>query len=259
MINIDDKYGMILAESVSSEACTLSLEGREATLCAVDIRFGLQTGTEFKISSRNMRLRVRTVMPGSVNVMNTLCAVAALDAVGVSLRDIKEGIASFGGVSGRFERLKWDERLDFSVYIDYAHTPDALESLLRTAKQVVPRGGRIVIVFGCGGDREMQKRALMGRVASQMADVVVITSDNPRSEEPIEIINDIMSGITDGAICTVIEDRRAAIEYALKNARRGDVILLAGKGHEEYVIDKLGRHHFSEREICREMIRKYCN
>ena len=98
----------------------------------------------------------------------------------------------------------------------------------------------------------------MGRIASQMADVVVITSDNPRSEDPMDIIEDILSGICDGSICTVIEDRRAAIEYALKTASRGDIILLAGKGHEEYIIDKTGRHAFSEREICREYIQKYC-
>lgn len=259
VINIDDKYGRRLADSLAYDVCTLSAEGRTATLGAVDVRYSLQQGTEFKLASHSMRLRVRTVMPGSVNVMNTLCAIAALDLCGVSARDIKDGISSFQGISGRFERLKLDPRVDFSVYIDYAHTPDALENLLRTAKQLRKRGQRIVLVFGCGGDRDKQKRAIMGRVASEMADVVVVTSDNPRSEAPMDIINDIMSGVCDGAICTVIEDRRAAIEYALKNARRGDLILLAGKGHEEYVIDRTGRHYFSEREICQNTVQKYCN
>ena len=259
VINVDDKYGRRLAQSIEGDVCTLSAEGRTATVCAVDVRYGVSEGTEFKLSSRKMRLRVKTVMPGSVNVMNTLCAIAALDASGVSAREIKDSIASFGGVAGRFERLKLDPKIDFSVYIDYAHTPDALENLLRTAKQLRKRGQRIVLVFGCGGDRDKQKRSIMGRVASEMADFVIVTSDNPRSEQPMDIINDIMSGVCDGALCTVIEDRRAAIEYALKNARRGDIILLAGKGHEEYVIDKTGRHYFSEREICRELVGKYCN
>lgn len=258
VVNIDDKYGRRIAEGFSGEICTLSAEGRTAQLQAVDVRYCMKSGTEFKLSSRKMRLRIKTVLPGSVNVINTLCAVAALDFCGVCPRDIKDGLASFGGVAGRFERLKLDPRVDFSVYIDYAHTPDALENLLRTAKQIAKRGQRIVLVFGCGGDREKQKRAIMGRVACEMADVVVITSDNPRSEAPMDIINDIIFGISDGAIYTVIEDRRAAIEYAIKNARRGDIILLAGKGHEEYLIDSHGRHPFSEREICRELVEKYC-
>ena len=249
IVNVDDNYGRRIAESFEGDICTLSAEGRDANMQAIDVRFSLQTGTEFKLSSRKMRLRVKTALPGSVNVMNTLCAIAALDACGVDARNIKDGICSFGGVVGRFERLKTDTRAEFSIFIDFAHTPDALENLLRTARQMAKRGQRIVLVFGCGGDRDRQKRAIMGRVASEMADVAIITSDNPRSEDPMDIIKDIISGISDGATYTVIEDRRAAIEYAIKNARRGDIILLAGKGHEEYMIDRTGRHAFSEREI----------
>ena len=147
--------------------------------------------------------------------------------------------------------------LDISVFIDYAHTPDALENLLRTARQFSKKGQRIVLLFGCGGEREVQKRAMMGNIASQMSDFFVVTSDNSRSEDPLRIINDIVSGICDGATYTVIENRRQAIEYVIKNARRGDVILLAGKGHEEYEIDREGKKPFSERALVREFCAEY--
>jgi UDP-N-acetylmuramyl tripeptide synthase len=153
--------------------------------------------------------------------------------------------------------LKLDGRVEFSVYVDYAHTPDALENLLRTVRSFARRGQRIVLLFGCGGDRDKYKRAIMGRVATSMADFVIVTSDNSRSERPIDIISDIVAGIDYDGHYTVIEDRRDAIEYAIKNAHRGDIILLAGKGHEVYEIDSSGRKPFSEKEIVREFVSKY--
>ena len=133
----------------------------------------------------------------------------------------------------------------------------ALENLLRTARSFAARGQRIVLLFGCGGDREKQKRAIMGNIATSMADLAIITSDNSRSERPADIISDILSGVVADATYTVIEDRREAIEYAIKNARRGDIILLAGKGHEEYEIDGEGKKPFSERQIVKEAIERY--
>ncbi|MBQ4091151.1 MAG: UDP-N-acetylmuramoyl-L-alanyl-D-glutamate--2,6-diaminopimelate ligase [Clostridia bacterium] len=254
VINIDDAYGKRLAQDFGSSAMTCSAEGRAARTCAMDVCLSAR-GSEYKLCSRGLRLRVRTQLIGRANVMNTLEAIAACHLCGISVRDIKDGIASFLGVCGRFERLRLDT--DYSVYIDFAHTPDALESLLRTARQIARRGQRIVLVFGCGGDRDRQKRAAMGRVASQMADMVVITSDNSRTEHPMDIISEILMGVEEGATYTVIEDRRAAIEYAIKNARSGDIILLAGKGHEQYEIDRSGRHAFSERDIVCELVRKY--
>ncbi len=258
VVNIDDRYGRRVADSHQVEMLTCSAEGKNATFSAVDVKYNFGMGTEYKLCSHKMRLRIRTSLIGRANVMNTLQAIAVCDLCGISARDIKDSIAAFVGIRGRFERVKLDTKANFSIYIDYAHTPDALENLLRTAKQISKRGQRIVLLFGCGGDREKQKRAQMGRIAAEMADMVVVTSDNSRSEEPMDIINDIVGGIDDGAVYTVIEDRRAAIEYVIRMARRGDIILLAGKGHEEYEIDKTGRHYFSEREICREFVRKYC-
>jgi UDP-N-acetylmuramyl tripeptide synthase len=128
---------------------------------------------------------------------------------------------------------------------------------LRTARQFSKRGQRIVLLFGCGGDREVQKRAQMGKIAAQMSDFFVVTSDNSRSERPLDIINDILSGVEGGATHTVIENRKKAIEYVIENARRGDIILLAGKGHEEYEIDADGKRPFSEREIVRDYVSRY--
>ncbi len=257
VINIDDKYGRQLAENISTSKCTCSAEGREADMCAVDIRANNQKGIEYKLVSSKMRLRIFCKMIGIMSVMNTLQAAAVCQLCGASPREIKDCIGTFDGVCGRLERLKLDGRVDFSVYIDYAHTPDALENLLRTVRQFARRGQRIVLLFGCGGDREIQKRPLMGKIASQMSDFFVVTSDNSRSERPLDIINDILSGVEGGATYTVIENRKKAIEYVIENARRGDIILLAGKGHEEYEIDADGKRPFSERTIVRDYVSRY--
>ncbi len=257
VINIDDRYGRRLSGEMDGGKVTCSAEGRNADINACDIRCHGERGMEYRLSSGRMRLRIKTRIPGALTVMNTLQAIAVSDLLGVSARDIKEAVADMQGVVGRLERLKFRENVDFSVYIDYAHTPDALENLIRTAKMFSKRGQRIVLLFGCGGDREKQKRAAMGRIAAEMADFTVITSDNPRNEDPIDIIGDIISGIGDRGQFTVIEKREEAIEYVIKNARAGDIILLAGKGHEEYYIDREGRHDFSERELVARFISRY--
>jgi UDP-N-acetylmuramoyl-L-alanyl-D-glutamate--2,6-diaminopimelate ligase len=196
---------------------------------------------------------------GRFNVMNTLEAAVAALKLGISPSDVKESLALFGGIDGRLEkvRIAADKKVDFSVYIDYAHTPDALENLLRTVRSFCRRGQRIVLLFGCGGDRDRYKRSIMGKIASSMADFVIVTSDNSRGEKPLDIISDIVSGIDSDGHYTVIEDRRDAIEYAIKKARRGDIILLAGKGHEKYEIDENGKKPFCEKEIVRALVERY--
>lgn len=257
IINIDDKYGRRLAENGDICKYTCTCDGRAADFSASDIRANTQAGTEYKLSSSKMRLRVRTRAIGAVSVINSMQAAIACYCVGVAPHDIKESLSAIDGVCGRLERLKIDESIDFSVYIDYAHTPDALENLLRTARSFSRTGQRIVLVFGCGGDREKQKRPMMGRIASQMADFFVVTSDNSRSEQTGDIIDGIVSGIKPFAVYTVIEDRKKAIEYVIKNARHGDIVLLAGKGHEEYEIYGNEKRPFSERELVRQYVRKY--
>jgi UDP-N-acetylmuramoyl-L-alanyl-D-glutamate--2,6-diaminopimelate ligase len=189
--------------------------------------------------------------------MNTLEAIGAAHLLGISPREIKQAIADVNGIRGRLERVRIDGKVGFSVYIDYAHTPDALESVLRSVRGSAGKDGRIVLLFGCGGDREKQKRALMGRIAVEMADHVIITSDNSRSESPECIIEDILSGIVGESSYTVIEDRREAIEYAIRCARDGDVIILAGKGHEEYEIVGDERRPFCEKDIVRQAVEKF--
>ncbi len=259
IINVDDRYGRRLSEEINGERYTVSAEGRRADFHACDIRCHGESGMEYRLASGRLRLRIKTKIPGVITVMNTLEAASVCHMLGIPPREIKDSISMIDGVRGRLEKLRIGNRASFSVYIDYAHSPDALENLLRTAKMFAKKGQRIVLLFGCGGDREKPKRAMMGRIAAQMSDFFIITSDNPRGEEPGDIISDIISGVGDTGNFTVIEDREKAIEYAIKNARQGDIILLAGKGHEEYRIDKDGRHDFSEREIVDRFVKRYYN
>ena len=257
VINVDDKYGRRLSGEVTAQKFTCSCEGRAAYYSACDVRLHGEKGIEYRLASGRMRLRIRSKIPGGITVINTLEAAAACDVLGIGSGEIKDSIATLDGICGRLEKLKLDERVGFSVYVDYAHTPDALENLLRTAKSMAKRGQRIVLLFGCGGDREKQKRALMGKIASEMADFFIVTSDNSRSENTSDIINDIVSGIGSDGHYTVIEDREKAIDYAIWNSRDGDILLLAGKGHEEYQIDKNGKRQFSERQLVNKYVKKY--
>ena len=257
IVNIDDRYGRRLSDELEIKRYTCSAEGKVADYNACDIRSYGERGVEYRLASGRMRLRLRARMPGGITVMNTMQAAAVCDLIGISTRDIKDSIASIEGVKGRLERIKLPRDVSFSVYIDYAHTPDALENLLRSAKMLAARNQRIVLVFGCGGDREKQKRPLMGRIASQMADFFIITEDNSRSERTSDIIDGIVSGITEEGHYTVIEDREKAIEYVIKNARDGDIILLAGKGHEEYQIKGNEKLEFSERKIVERYTKRY--
>jgi UDP-N-acetylmuramoyl-L-alanyl-D-glutamate--2,6-diaminopimelate ligase len=197
------------------------------------------------------------MLAGDFNIMNTMQAAVCAQMLGASVGDIRTAFALFSGVDGRLERIKLPKDVDFSVFIDYAHTPDALEKLLRTARGFADKCGRIVLLFGCGGDRERQKRATMGRIATALADMVIITGDNSRGERTADIINDILAGVERESCFIVIEDRRSAIEYAIKTAKGGDVVLLAGKGHEDYEVDSFGKKPFVEKEIVISAIEKY--
>jgi UDP-N-acetylmuramoyl-L-alanyl-D-glutamate--2,6-diaminopimelate ligase len=182
--------------------------------------------------------------------MNALQAASAALALGANPAAVRDALAHFGGVPGRMERVRLPETdVPFSVFIDFAHTPDALEHLLRAVHELRRRGQRIVLVFGCGGDRDRSKRKVMARIASRMADSLVITSDNSRTENPADIISDILLGVDKESEFAVVPDRAEAIRYAVKHARGGDIILLAGKGHETYEIDRRGKHPFCERDI----------
>jgi UDP-N-acetylmuramoyl-L-alanyl-D-glutamate--2,6-diaminopimelate ligase len=183
---------------------------------------------------------------GQFNLANLLAAVAVALHLGLDLAAMAEQLPRFGGVPGRMERVQVRPDQDISVIVDYAHTPDSLENLLRAARPFIP--GRAICVFGCGGDRDRTKRPLMGKIGAELADVAVVTSDNPRTEDPERILQDILAGIPAAASPVVIGDRAAAIERAILEAKPGDGVLIAGKGHEDYQILGTEKVHFDDRE-----------
>lgn len=226
---------------------------KKADFMARDVRYYGEKGCGYAFWSELYRFGIVSRIPGRFTVMNTLMAASCAVSLGIDPGFIKEGIYSLGSVDGRMERVLLDGA-DFSVYIDYAHTPDAIENLLLTARGFAK--GKIILVFGCGGDRDRGKRAQMAAVASRLADRVIITSDNSRDEPKTQIFDDILSGIDRGLDHSLIESRKEAIEKAVLEAQHGDVILLAGKGHEKYEIDGDGIHPFDEAELVRKAYKK---
>jgi UDP-N-acetylmuramoyl-L-alanyl-D-glutamate--2,6-diaminopimelate ligase len=242
VINVDDPYGRRLAEDF--DAVTIAIDS-DADLRAEDVRFEL-TGSTFAVDG----LELRSPLPGRFNVLNVLGAVAVARELGVDDATIARAVPQAGRVPGRFEPV--DEGQSFAVLVDYAHTPDSLENVLRAARQLAR--GRVVCVFGCGGDRDRGKRREMGRIASELADVAIVTSDNPRSEDPEAIIAEVLAGMGPGAVTEV--DRRAAIDQAVGLADAGDVVVIAGKGHEQGQEFEGGRKvPFDDVTVAREALR----
>jgi UDP-N-acetylmuramoyl-L-alanyl-D-glutamate--2,6-diaminopimelate ligase len=228
VINIDDRYGARLAREpeVDGQVVTFALEDESATFRATDVRTGLE-GSTFTVLAPDGSYRLASPLRGRFNVYNVLGAFAAARTLGVPAGTAAGAIVTAGQVRGRFESV--DEGQPFVVLVDYAHTPDALENVLQTARDLTDH--HLHIVFGCGGDREHGKRPLMGEIAGRLADHVIVTSDNPRSEDPEAIIAQILAGIDRGA--SHVLDRRDAINAAIQQAKPGDVVMIAGKGHEQ--------------------------
>lgn len=240
IVNIDDPRGAELARTLPT-VVTYAID-QPADVRPVDVQASLD-GLMFTVESPWGRISVRSPLVGRPNVYNILGAVAVAGALKLPNDAIEAGLAQLSGVPGRFQMVSTAAD-DVRVVVDYAHTDDALKNLLETARPLA--SGRLITVFGCGGDRDTSKRSLMGAVAARLSDLVVVTSDNPRSEDPERIIEDIKRGIVPrrepGAParattpCIAIVDRRLAIEHAIKNAKPGDLVLVAGKGHEKYQI-----------------------
>ena len=247
VINLDSPYAERMINAAHGRVVTCSMS-RNADYTA-DALKNDGDGVVYTLISDRMRQTMRCPIPGKFSVINSMQAAVTALELGVHASRVKETIASLSGVCGRMERQRLGPGADFTVLIDYAHTPDALENLLRTAEPLRRGDGRLIVLFGCGGDRDRGKRPMMGRIASENAQLVILTSDNSRSEDPKEIIAQILVGVRGDTPCVVIEDRADAIVYAIQNARAGDVILLAGKGHETYEITRKGRRYFNEREI----------
>jgi UDP-N-acetylmuramoyl-L-alanyl-D-glutamate--2,6-diaminopimelate ligase len=199
---------------------------------------------------------IRTCLLGKHNIYNLISAASAALINGIALNDIEKGLRSIDQIPGRFEKVPCDK--GFSVVVDYAHTDDALRSVLRAAQAFTP--GRIITVFGCGGDRDRGKRKAMGRVAIEESGFSIITSDNPRTENPQYILDNILEGVPSsmnhGEDYKIIIDRKEAIRFAIKQARPGDLVMITGKGHENYQIVKTGKIHFDDREVAEEAMRR---
>jgi len=247
VINVDDPYGARLAGELR-DPVTFALD-RAATYRAVEVHTGL-AGSRFRILAPEGELEVLTPLRGRFNVYNSLGAFAAARLLGVPAEVAVRALAGAELVPGRFQPV--DEGQDFAVLIDYAHTPDSLENVLRAARRLTE--GRLHVVFGCGGDRDRGKRPLMGEIATRLADRVIVTSDNPRSEDPEAIIREILAGAGQGVEHTV--DRREAIERAIAGAASGDVVVIAGKGHEQGQEFAGGRKvPFDDASVAREILR----
>jgi UDP-N-acetylmuramoyl-L-alanyl-D-glutamate--2,6-diaminopimelate ligase len=250
VINRDDEYGQRLL-GLTSRTLTYGLESGADVTTRKPV-FSL-SGIEFAAETPAGKIEIRSKLIGRHNVYNILAAIGAGVALDLPKEVIATGIAQLSAVPGRFERI--DVGQPFLLVVDYAHTDDALRSLLATAKELNP-DGRIVTLFGCGGDRDRTKRPLMGEVAGHASDVVVLTSDNPRSEDPLLIINDVIVGVQRTKAKLFVEpDRQKAIEVALDEARTGDIVLLAGKGHESYQVLRDRTIEFDDREVARAVLR----
>nr|HQU94486.1 cyanophycin synthetase [Pyrinomonadaceae bacterium] len=218
---------------------------------AENVEVSLLTGTTFLLKTPQDERQITSPLVGRPHVYNMLTATAAALELGYSLDSIVNGLAKCVGAPGRFERVPHDG--DFAVVVDYAHTDDALLNTLKTARPL--SNGRVITVFGCGGDRDKTKREPMGRVAAENSDIVYITSDNPRTEDPLKIIDAIEVGVrASGKEFRSISDRRLAIQEAIKEAKTGDVVIIAGKGHETYQIVGNEKFHFDDREVAAEAI-----
>ena len=245
VINIDDSYGKQLADHINCNLITYAADDRSAVYSANGINMK-PDGIEYEMVSDYTIKRIKLKTGGRFSVYNSLCAAVCAKILGFTEEEIANALDNMRGVKGRAEVIATGK--DFTIIIDYAHTPDGLSNILSTFKEL--KKGRIVCLFGCGGNRDTTKRPIMGSVAAKMSDYVIVTSDNPRNEEPKLIINDILEGMKDSKTpYVVIEDRKEAIKYAVQNAATGDIIVLAGKGHETYQILKSGKIHLDEREV----------
>ncbi|HZJ85121.1 MAG TPA: UDP-N-acetylmuramoyl-L-alanyl-D-glutamate--2,6-diaminopimelate ligase [Syntrophomonadaceae bacterium] len=256
-----DSFGIVNIDDVSADAFIEALAGKSITYAInkpADIRatevITDYTGTSFTVSYNKKSFPIRLKILGIFNVYNTLAAIAFALKKGIEISLIQKALAKFPGVSGRFELVKVNKK--FLVIVDYAHTPDGLENILKTASEITQN--RLITVFGCGGDRDRTKRPLMGQIAASYSDFCVVTSDNPRTEDPQAIIDDIIPGLdmVKNSRYAIVIDRREAIKHTLFIAKEGDVVIIAGKGHETYQIIGDKTIDFDDRQVVQEVLRE---
>ena len=256
IINHDDEYGQRLIHQVTAEydadaIWTYSTQDASANLFTSELVYGVD-GVKGVLNTPAGNIQFQSPLVGQFNLENLLAAVGAVLQLGLPLEQVVEAIARFPGVPGRMEQVQVKEEQDIGVIVDYAHTPDSLENLLKAARPFVK--GRMICVFGCGGDRDRTKRPQMGASAARLSDWAIVTSDNPRTEDPEQILQDVVAGIPDSVEALVLADRGEAIRQAITSANAGDSVLIAGKGHEDYQILGTEKIHFDDREQAREAL-----
>lgn len=257
VINLDDELGS--KTMIEHTKCNLITYGikNDAVLKAENVEIKA-SGASFDVKYKDDCVHFDLKVTGMFNVYNILGVIGVALAEKISFDIIKETLEAFEAVAGRFELVRQGQ--DFSVIVDYAHTPDGLENVLKTAREIAKK--RLIVVFGCGGDRDRTKRPIMGRIAAQLADVVIATSDNPRTEDPEFILSEVEAGVLPalhGNFHEKITDRKTAIFRAIELAQKDDIVLIAGKGHENYQILKTGTIHFDDKEVAIEAIRGKIN
>jgi UDP-N-acetylmuramoyl-L-alanyl-D-glutamate--2,6-diaminopimelate ligase len=246
ILNADDPYGKRLINALDGEKVwSYSVDDNTASLWMSELNYK-PNGVNGVLHTPVGDVGFSSPLVGQFNLQNLLAAVGTVLHLGLDLESVAAMIPRFPGVPGRMERVQVADSQDISVIVDYAHTPDSLENLLKAARPFIP--GKMICVFGCGGDRDRTKRPKMGKIAADLSDLAVVTSDNPRTEDPQRILQDIVEGIPQSVNPTVIADRGAAIRTAILQAQPGDGILLAGKGHEDYQILGTEKIHFDDRE-----------
>ncbi len=251
ILNFDDPMGVRLSREITTPFLSF---GEKGATFSWKILSGNLLGTVFQLLFDKKKMEISLGIPGLYNVSNAVAALASVHTLGFSLERAVKLLSQFKGVRGRMERVSFD--LKPQVFVDYAHTPNALEAVLSFLKQHLLKSCRLITVFGCGGERDQQKRPLMAQVAGRFSDLVILTSDNPRSEDPMEIMQDAMKGVGDKKKFILEIDRRSAIEQALDLATPEDVILIAGKGHETEQIVNNERKVFSDVEVAKEYLMK---
>lgn len=249
--NVDDRYGLEIVKDLPCKVLTYAVNNLHSDYTARNVNFS-SGGVKYELVCDQIG-RVHCPIPGRFSVYNSLCAASVALALGFAFADVVRAIAGCSGVKGRIEVVPTDT--DYTVIIDYAHSPDGLENIISSLREIAE--GRIITLFGCGGDRDKTKRPLMGEIAARLSDFCVVTSDNPRSEDPQAIIDDILTGMQNTKTpYKVVVNRKEAIRWAMENAKANDLILLAGKGHETYQILPNETIHFDEREVVAEILAK---
>ncbi|MEG3841883.1 UDP-N-acetylmuramoyl-L-alanyl-D-glutamate--2,6-diaminopimelate ligase, partial [Microcoleus sp. herbarium14] len=257
VVNIDDAYGRRIVETLNPELVwSYSTSDETADLYADNLEYQ-PNGVTGILHTPKGKTAFTLPLVGQFNLSNMLAAVGAVLELGLDLSAIVEKLSEFPGVPGRMERVQISPDQDISVIVDYAHTPDSLENLLKASRPFIP--GQMICVFGCGGDRDRTKRPIMGKIVAELADVVVVTSDNPRTEVPDRILEDVIAGIPAAVKPIVLCDRATAIRTAIMDAKPGDGVLIAGKGHEDYQILGTEKVHFDDREQARNALKERIN